>query len=799
MMKRFLILALLSTICAQYLTAQVLATISGQVLAGGSNKIVAFAAVTVLTENNNLVAGRFTSEDGRFTIECLSKGIHIVEVSGIGFSKYRKEVFVGELNRDYDLGKIRIWPSAEGPGGSPDNQLDRKTVFPSQSVAQPGGSVSDALSLIPGISFNQEGNLLLGGSDRVIVLIDGKQSNLTGKANKEYFNDISANSVRSVDVYSSPLANYDAESIAGVINITYPERYQSEFHGGVGFAYGRGVFNQAKADLPTEFGSYSPTWSYAPSLNLTWITKRLSFKLQADGLQQRSLPNNEFTTRYYDNGKAVLSQVPENRRQTRYGFNGSIAYRLDEKNAITFTSNYHRDIRIDSAQVPYIKLEDYSRYRFISWKQDEAIEYSDYALNYTHEFDKPGEEFSTTIRYSNDWTSEVYNITDSSGIRKNGRDITRYSGAYQTASLSLGYTRPWRTGRFEIGTNLRTGKSPVRYYQETGENSSLYPGLGNRTEMRESVFGAYFNWIHEKKWYDIQLGIRPEYTTVVNEIDPSNHYYPRDDEYAYFRFFPDAIARLKINSRNNFSARYHQRVDRPGRHELRMLTEADDYELVKVGNPYLRPQFTNEYELRYQSEWKSGSVGLSAYLWSIRDMYTRVYTLDETSTAHDVILKSFANIRTAVDRGLVLDFSQRFFKFWEISGKARYYQLRFSSYEGSLLFPNEHDYYVPGSVGNSWDAMLVSTFSFSDYLQFRVSGIYMSPKILPQGRELERSAVDVGLMMKIFKGKGIISIDASDLFIKNSIRQELNGPGFKVLYENYYETQILRIAFKYSF
>ena len=93
---------------------------------------------------------------------------------------------------------------------------------------------------------------------------------------------------------------------------------------------------------------------------------------------------------------------------------------------------------------------------------------------------------------------------------------------------------------------------PARYYQKRDNNSALFKDLGNQSNMEESVFGAFFNLIHEKKWYDIRFGVRPEYTRVINQLDNKNLYY-NDSYYTYFRFYPNAIARLKINKGNIFS------------------------------------------------------------------------------------------------------------------------------------------------------------------------------------------------------------------------------------------------------
>ncbi len=45
-------------------------------------------------------------------------------------------------------------------------------------VAQSGGSILDAMKALPGVTVDQEGNVLLRGSSQVAVLVDGKQSGI---------------------------------------------------------------------------------------------------------------------------------------------------------------------------------------------------------------------------------------------------------------------------------------------------------------------------------------------------------------------------------------------------------------------------------------------------------------------------------------------------------------------------------------------------------------------------------------------------------------------------------------------
>ncbi len=806
-MKKFFTLALLLILGIQLLNSQTITTISGTVVSKNTKEKVPFASVAVLSENDSLVAGNMTSEDGGFTIEGLAKGKYTVSVSYIGYRGYRVDVLIGELNKNYDLGKIEIVSSSteleevtiSGNRSIINSKMDKKTFYMSNNPAQSGGSVMDAMKAMPSISFDQDGKVILRGSDKVIVLIDSKQSSLTGYGNQKSLDNMPAANIERIEVINNPSAKYDASGMAGIINIINNKTNQNGFHGSMGFDYGLGIIAKHKADLPSDLGSFAQNPKFIPSLDLNWEREKLSVYLQSEVLWQEKLPNNEFTTRYYDDGRVTASQVPENRKETHCIVKGGVDYRFNENNTLTLSGIYDWKNHIDSAQVPYMNMLNYSRNRFISWKETETTVYMNYASHFEHKFKQVGHSLSAHLQYSKGWEDEIYYINDSSDIRTQGRDVASVLGTEYITSMSVDYTKPTRTGRFEGGTKLQIRNLPVEYSQQRGEKSILYPGMGSWTEWGESIYAGYFNWVHERKLYDIEAGLRSEYTRVLYDMDTANIYYTQDDAYDYFRLFPNVRLSLKINQNNKFSAFYNQRVDRPGERELRMYAKSDDHELVKVGNPYLRPQYTQSWELGYMSRWKSGSVYLSAYLKSITDQYMRVYTQDNSRPEYDVILKSYANTGKAINRGLELVFSQQLFKFWKLSGNMSFYQIRFSYYEGTLLFPYEHSFYVEGTVDNSWDAKLISAFNLSDSFDLQITALYMAPRIIPMGRELWRSSVDLGLVKKIWKGKGELTLAATDLFNNYGIVQEINGDGFTVLYENYYETQMIRIGFKYKF
>ena len=134
-----------------------------------------------------------------------------------------------------------------------------------------------------------------------------------------------------------------------------------------------------------------------------------------------------------------------------------------------------------------------------------------------------------------------------------------------------------------------------------------------------------------------------------------------------------------------------------------------------------------------------------------------------------------------------------------MSGSFNGYNNSIDAYEGTLLFPYERPFYIEETSDKTWDGKLNNQFKFEKGWEIQLTGIYYAEKTIPQGKQLARSSIDLGIKKNVLKGKGEISFAFSDIFNDFALRQEYEGDGFKVLYENYYETQVARLGLKYKF
>ena len=70
----------------------------------------------------------------------------------------------------------------------------------------------------------------------------------------------------------------------------------------------------------------------------------------------------------------------------------------------------------------------------------------------------------------------------------------------------------------------------------------------------------------------------------------------------------------------------------PGEPELRIFPKYDDPELLKVGNPFLRPQLTDVLELGFARSWVGGSLRTALYHRDIEDAFLRIFAIESRGT-----------------------------------------------------------------------------------------------------------------------------------------------------------------------
>jgi hypothetical protein len=297
------------------------ASISGIIKDKNAKSPLPFVNILLKNEkDSSFVSGTVSNETGRFSLANIKNGSFYLEFTLLGYSKKRQVVFVGSLNKFLDVGTIELSEDTQtlkevivtATAEQISDVMDKKTFDLRDNIAQSGGSVLQALQNLPGVRL-QDGKVQLRGNDKVTILIDGKQTALTGFDSQTGLDNLPASAVEKVEIINNPSAKYDANGNAGIINIVFKKNKKEGFNGKIGLTTGLGALWIRQANLPNIRPQYQNTPKINPSLSLNYRKNKVNYFLQGDYLYTETLNKNEFVERTYNNGQVINQQLKRNR------------------------------------------------------------------------------------------------------------------------------------------------------------------------------------------------------------------------------------------------------------------------------------------------------------------------------------------------------------------------------------------------------------------------------------------------------------------------------------------------------
>jgi outer membrane receptor protein involved in Fe transport len=237
-----------------------------------------------------------------------------------------------------------------------------------------------------------------------------------------------------------------------------------------------------------------------------------------------------------------------------------------------------------------------------------------------------------------------------------GLDSFKLLSDEHVADFNIDYVKPLKYGRIEAGLKFRYRDIPTNMQFKPGLNSPLDTNAGGAATYTETIPAVYANYVYESKKIEAEIGLRVEYVDLQYKVNPNHNTY-KSDGYNYTQPFPNVRVAYKINDQNKISLFYNRRVDRPNEVDIRIFPKYDDAEIIKVGNPALRPQFTNSYELGYKANLKKGYFYAALYHRSTQGTITRIATQVAPST---LIYTVFQNAGHSSNTGLEMVLQQDF-------------------------------------------------------------------------------------------------------------------------------------------
>jgi outer membrane receptor protein involved in Fe transport len=173
----------------------------------------------------HLVATSVTDAAGRFVLRA-GGGTYTLEIRQLGHEPHREEVTLAAAPVSVGVVRLRFTPRVLDPmtvSAERDAVELRSgaTVVHARASAAAGGSIADLLRTVPGVEMDAEGRVGMRGSTNVLVLMNGRRIPLTGDALVSFLRQMPATALERIDAGTTASARQDGDGAAGVVNLVF--------------------------------------------------------------------------------------------------------------------------------------------------------------------------------------------------------------------------------------------------------------------------------------------------------------------------------------------------------------------------------------------------------------------------------------------------------------------------------------------------------------------------------------------------------------------------------------------------
>ena len=378
-----------------------------------------------------------------------------------------------------------------------------------------------------------------------------------------------------------------------------------------------------------------------------------------------------------------------------------------------------------------------------------------YIFSFRHDFDRTGENISFEANFSERDAPELsvfQENLDPSDRSMNYTDSIQIN--HRNQRYNLDYTLPLlENSKLEIGAEARINRMENRLLTtQAYQLEATWEPKGNSVfDFQREIHAAYLNYNTEFANVGFQLGTRFERYNVWGTFETTAE--PVRYRDAVFTAYPSAFLTYRHTDAHQFQLSYSRRVDRPSVNQINPIRKWSTPLVTQIGNPALRMQFTNSYEINYTNAFSKGYLNLGGFFRVVDNNIARVLNVDENDPQK--IELSFAN--TVSNRRYGFEFSSNLglFSWWKINASADLYlQTERGFALGELLE-------VQNRVLNF---RLNNSIVVTQKLRFQLFGMYRSAQQNLQNNRHPMWMVNTAASLTVFKGKGTLSCSVNDVF-----------------------------------
>lgn len=724
-----------------------IAQIHGRLLDASSREAIDYADIFLYeTGNSKPIQQTFPNERGEFRFEQVGKGRYTIMARLVGYDILSKRDI--ETNGSpVNLGDLMMKPLevgiAEVEVVASKRQLvyklDKKVVEATSNMMAGGGSAVDVLENTPSIRVDAEGDVTFRGSSGFLVYIDGKPSVFTGTQALE---QVPAGHIENIEIITTPSAKHDTEGDVGIINIITKKHSRQGLSGMINLS-----------------GS-------------TWLSRHVDFLLTQQNARSRWYVGGQWTDRMrksdFDQEKLTIvgdqttsshAIGPRTGDSYHYTLKGGWSLSLP-KTTITLDleggyggnkrkgeMNYEETITLKGGApvtTRYTSIDDYDN--------DENIGLG--SLSVQHKFNDKGHEISASAYYKYGGNALEYFFNDLMSLQGERQQGHRaYESEHrETLRANLDYALPFgKGGKLEAGyqyySYLEDGNYKMEWWDPEKQVFYWRDDIYNTFYFQEGVNSIYA--ILSQSWnnFEAQAGVRGEHTHTVlrSSVEGADRTKNR------FEFFPSVHLGYNFPNGHRLLASYSRRTTRPQLYYMEPYITYRDFYTAEIGNPDIRPEYINSFELNYQKSFGENSVSATLFHRSRKDKIERL----RVPYSAGVTLDSMANVGHDYSTGLELSLNLHPVRWWNttVNGNLYHYKVKNEQAAGGNT-----------STSTNYDILWNNLFDLGKYTRLQLDGSFVGPSVTTQGRTDAYWYANLAVRQQLFNRRLTATLAFRDIF-----------------------------------
>lgn len=790
-MKKFFNLLVVSTIamCSQAQTTST-GKVTGSIKDGGQQKVIDAASISLLkAKDSSLVKIAVTDKEGNFSIENVKEGSYLVLATSIGHSKTYSQVFTISADQsNANVGTLQLVPADKSlkevtvVSKKPfiERKADRTVLNVEASISNTGSTALEVLEKAPGVTVDKDGNISLKGKQGVMIMVDGKQTYLSGPELTNMLRNMSSNQLDQIEIMTNPSAKYDAAGRSGIINIKTKKNKQKGFNGSASTAYTQGIYSRT-----------------SNSLNLNYKNGKVNLFSTLSANYRNNFQELDIYRRYTNTDKSTKAIFEQNSFQTRHGgnYNAKLGadFYVNKKTTIGVVLSGVTNPQTQNAEnTSYLKSNTGTVDSIVQAISSEYSKWKNGSINFNlrHVFDSTGRELTFDadyLRYDATKDQRFYNTsyTPQWALKTSDILLGELPSAIKIYSAKMDYTHPLKKGaKIEAGlkSSFVETDNTAGYYSLVGITKTPDYEKTNRFDYKENINAAYLNFNKEMKKWSIQTGLRLENTNYEGNQFGNPTKTDSAFKRSYTSLFPTLFVGYNPTEKNQFSFSYGRRINRPDYEDLNPFLFFLDKYTYGAGNPFLKPMYSHVLEASHT--YKQMFTTTLNYSYT-KDLFNEVFRQKDFAT-----IVSQGNYGSMEDASISVNAQVPVGKVWNTN---IYTEAKYNRFKGLL---NGDD------VDVSATTFLVNVnnqFKFKKGWSAEVSGWYRTKGV--EGQLLIKSLgqLNTGVQKQVIKNKGTLKLTVNDVLRTRNPRGEINFQNTEARFRQYSDNRTVTLSFSYRF